>query len=284
MRNMQPNIARKFHGSVEPIAVTVYFAKETFDEFAGLGLDQFQAYFCLRAAPMGRAHPEVVAAAFFSFSPEAVRYGVRWDLVSPDDAIGAGRRAAERVMKRVLDGVDDADIRKTLGYLRAAAEACRPEGRSLFAAFAGLPWPEDDRVALWQAAMLLREYRGDGHIAVLVAHGLDALEALALDSAYSGKPGAYFDWRQWPLEETRAATRRMIDRGFLDDDGAMTDGGAKFREMLEIETDRLAVTPYLSLGDDMDDALGVLTRISSRIIELRGVPKFVTRIFAAARG
>src|SRR5690606_39515853 len=53
--------------------------------------------------------------------------------------------------------------------VREAAELCPPEGRPLFAAHADLPWPDGPVAAVWHGATLLREFRGDGHVAALVA-------------------------------------------------------------------------------------------------------------------
>jgi hypothetical protein len=252
------------------------------DEYAALGLDPLQGYFCARAAAMGRVSADVVASAFFSFSPELVRYGTRWDIASPEAVLSARLRAAGACLARLLNGRVPA---RAVDLLRTAAASCRPEGRPLFAANAGLPWPQDEPGALWHASTLLREYRGDGHIAVLVSHGLDPLEALALDSAYSGKPGASFAWRQWPESETAAAMNRLRDRGFLDAEGALTGGGAKFREMIENETDRLAVPPFAAVGAAAcEEALGALVPLAAKIIEGRAVPRFIGTLFTGVHG
>jgi hypothetical protein len=64
------------------------------------------------------------------------------------------------------------------GLAREAASACTAEGRPLYAGHAGLDWPDAPHVAAWHAATLLREHRGDGHIAALVAAGLSGIDAL----------------------------------------------------------------------------------------------------------
>ena len=61
---------------------------------------------------------------------------------------------------------------------RTATEGCTAAGRPLYAAHASLPWPDAPHLALWHAITLLREFRGDGHIACLVDAGLDGIDAL----------------------------------------------------------------------------------------------------------
>ena len=59
------------------------------------------------------------------------------------------------------------------GLLREACTVLRaPEGRPLYAGHADLPWPDEPLLELWHAASLLREHRGDGHIAALLHAGL----------------------------------------------------------------------------------------------------------------
>ena len=55
--------------------------------------------------------------------------------------------------------------------------ACRVGG-GLAAASADLPWPGEPHLVLRHAITVLREQRGDGHIAALQAAGLDPGEAL----------------------------------------------------------------------------------------------------------
>ena len=50
-------------------------------------------------------------------------------------------------------------------------------GPALYAGLRALDVPEEPVARLWHAATLLREHRGDGHNAALVAHGIGGTEA-----------------------------------------------------------------------------------------------------------
>ena len=56
----------------------------------------------------------------------------------------------------------------------------RAQGRALYTGLRALDVPEEPVARLWHAANLLREHRGDGHNAVLVAHGIGGTEAHVL--------------------------------------------------------------------------------------------------------
>lgn len=274
--------ARRFHALLEPVAATVFFVPEATDEYARLGLNAVQGYFCSRAAPMGRVSPAVVVAAFYSFHPTVVSANLRWDIAGPDAVVAARTRAAGEAMRRLLTDENGSlpDVGRALDVLRGAVGACGFAGRPLAAAHAALRWPEDAATALWHASAVLREHRGDGHIAVLVSHGVTPAEALVLDAAYAKrKPPAYFAFHGVPDAETSVARARLQDRGYLDAGGSLTDGGAKFREMIEMETDRLAAPAYTALSeDDREGAIRLLDPLVRRICERRGVPRFVAAL------
>src|SRR5438093_13463930 len=128
--------------------------------------------------------------------------------------------------------------------------------RPLAAGHAALPWPYDELVALWLGTTVLREFRGDGHVAVLVGHGVGPVDAILLHSAYMG---ASFDFlrktRQWSDDAIAAGVAGLVDRGFLTPDRTLTDAGEKFRLMLEHETDRLAMAPFRALGEERCEEL-----------------------------
>ena len=92
---------------------------------------------------------------------------------------------------------------------------------------------------LWHAITLLREYRGDGHIAALVTHGLNGIEALITHIA----TGTGFDpefgrrLRGWSREQWDAAVIGLKERGLLDDAGQLTTAGNDLRSKIEDLTD-----------------------------------------------
>lgn len=273
-------IARRFLGAAEPIADVAFFAPEVVEKVSALGLEPWPVYFMGRAAPLGAVPSSVVASTFFNFSPVLVAEAVRWDIASPSAVLAARQPAILAALQRVLGTMD---VSRAAALLREAVSACRPEGRSLFAAWTSVPWPSEDLLAVWQGATLLREYRGDGHIAVLVAHGLDAIDAILLHNGYrDGKMSWVLVSRAWGDEAYNEGIARLAKRGFVNPDGSLTDGGMKFREMIEMETDRVALPPFEHLGEEKsEELLSLLTPIAAAAIEAKAVPKFTAH---AAKG
>src|SRR5207302_7438913 len=138
--------------------------------------------------------------------------------------LGARLDAADAALRRALgEAVGAPEMARAAALARTAAEAVSEhvEGRPLFAAHARLDWPEEPHLVLWHAQTLLREYRGDGHVAALVAAGLDAPEALITHGATATVGMDVLQRsRAWPQEEWRAADDRLRYRGWLDPDDA----------------------------------------------------------------
>ena len=140
-----------------------------------------------------------------------------------------------------------------LEILRRVAEAIpNADGRPLYAGHAELPWPRSPHARLWHAITLLREYRGDGHIAALITYELNGLEALITHTA--SEIGFTVEFarrlRGWSEEKWAAATDRLRQRRLLDDSGALTTSGLQLRTEIEDLTDRLAAEPWRTLADD----------------------------------
>ena len=116
------------------------------------------------------------------------------------------------------EAVDSPEMERAASLARRAAESAagRYEGRALFAAHAGLPWPEPPHLVVWHAQTLLREFRGDGHIMALVDHDLDPVEALVMHEASGELPGTFLrDTRGWPDTAWDAGAERLAQRGLL---------------------------------------------------------------------
>lgn len=279
---MTTTTPRRFLTVLEPISAMIFFSPEAFEGYAALGLDGWSGYFSSRAAPMGAVSPEVVVATFYNFSPSIVRPNVRWDLASPEKVLEARHEGARRTLARVFSEGEGGTpaLGRTIELLREAVAACPPEGRPLAAAHARLPWPEDELLGLWHGATVLREFRGDGHVAVLVGHGVGPVDAILLHSAYIG---GKFDFlklsRQWDDAALDEAAARLVDRGFLTPERALTDAGGKFRLMLEHDTDRVSQAPFDALGEDKcEELLGLLEPIALRLLETRAAPRALGRM------
>ncbi len=175
-----------------------------------------------------------------------------------------------RVLDEDADAAPDAELVVEAAELarRAAIEATRwPEGRPLFAGHAALDWPDDPLVALWHAQSLLREFRGDGHVAAMTAEGVDGVEALILHAATGDVPAPILKGsRQWSDDDWSAGEDRLRSRGWLDADGGLTEAGRAHRTWVEDRTDALAAPAYAVLGEDGCARLRELCRPWSRAI------------------
>ena len=166
----------------EPVHAVIYFAPEARSAYEKAGLRGFwRGYFAGRAAPLGAASAAVVTASFFNFAPAFVARAVPgvWGLITPDEALRIRVAGATEALHNLLAG-QEARVAAAADLLWRAIGELDFAGRVLAAADAALPIPEDGLARLWQAATVLREHRGDGHFAALVAADIDGCEAVAL--------------------------------------------------------------------------------------------------------
>ncbi|QES47316.1 hypothetical protein DEJ50_05215 [Streptomyces venezuelae] len=253
---LEPRAARRaWHGAINPIHSTVYFSPDTAAEFDALGItDPVARNLAARSAAMGAVGAGTVAATFYNYRYDFIARHLPavWDKATPEQVIAARYRAVDATLRRLLgpEVIASAELAEAAGLALRATEACSRHGRTLYAAHADLPAPEEPHLRLWHATTLLREHRGDGHLTALLTAGLDPLEALVSHSA-TGK-GFSNKWlkatRGWDQEDLDAASARLRGRGLLDDAGELTAAGEELREELEAETDRLDAAPYAHLG------------------------------------
>lgn len=276
------SVARRVSKVLEPLVSMIFFVPEAPEEYQAIGLDPVAGYFMSRSAPMGRVSADVVASTFYNFNPALVRNALHWDSAEPSIVIKACHRAVRRAYERLLVDEDGSmpDVARATELLREAVRACPPEGRALFAAHAGVAWPDDDLVGLWFGANALREFRGDGHIAALVVNQVDAVEAIVLHAAYLGtKTDFLYGSRMWGDAAYDAARERLRARGFVDENGVITDGGMKFRDMIELQTDKLGSAPFDALGVGRSEELyGLLEPLARRLVERKGIPRSMVRL------
>jgi hypothetical protein len=227
---------------------------------------------------MGAVGSEVVVATFHNFAPRLVRRALpdAWTFSTPERVLEARLHVAGTALRRVLgaETAESADVAEAATLARAVVEAAAPEGRPLFAAHAGLPWPQEPHLALWHAASALREHRFDGHVASLVAHGVGGLEAhlLLVAAGVSTREGIQ-PARGFTDEEWDATADRLRERGWLDAARGLTDEGRRVHEAVESDTDRLAQPPYDAAGPEASARLHSLVRpLSDRILASGTIP------------
>jgi hypothetical protein len=255
--------------------VVAYFSPEAAENYKAAGSrGGLRAYFGVRSAPMGAVSPEVVVATFYNFAPYLVAKAVPsvWETTTPEQLYEARYAGVEATYRRILgDEIVDSDqMAEAAALAREATTALRTEGRPLFAGHATLPWPDAPHSQLFHAQTLLREHRGDGHVAALVLADLDPLEALVTHLG-DGDPGqmplaAVRATRGWTDDDWNAGLDRCRTRGLIDADGACTELGLALREQVEVMTDSAAVAAYQHLGGAKTERLRALVKPWSRAV------------------
>lgn len=273
----QPRLARRFFERFEPVHAVTYFAPEARAALDGLGYRGFwMGYFAARSAPLGRVPADVVAALFYNFAAERVARALpaAWDAAPPDAALQVRERAAVAALRRIGVSGDDPGVRIAADLAADAVRHVPADGRPLFAANRALAWPEEPVAKLWHAATLLREHRGDGHVAVLITTGVSGRESNVLHAAAGRVPREMimrsrdYDDTQWDHH-----VRRLAERGWLDAEGGLTEPGRDVKTHVEAATDALALSALDTLDDEQVETLfRALTPITRRVVAAGDVP------------
>ena len=273
--------ARTLRDLIEPLAGCVYFLPETQAAYEALGFPPradgawtpAASYFCSRGACMGQVHGAVVASAFGVFNPAVVVPMVAegWRIAGAAAVLAARERGTVAGLERIL-GASPAGAARATALLRRAADAGDVAGRSLYAGLRSLGFPGTPLGDLWRAADLVREHRGDSHIAAWTSHGLDAVEAQLLQELWWRRPmGPYTRTRGWSDEQIRAAQDRLRSRGLLDGD-ALSPAGEERRGAVEDATDAQEARIVAALGDDADELFSLLEPMAVALVEARAYP------------
>jgi hypothetical protein len=280
-------LAARANRALDSLHAFVYFIPEADEEWTRVGLRPGRmGYFASRSAPLGPVPAEVVAATFYNFNPTLVaRYIPRaWTLATPADVLVARLEVADRGLRRLIgDEVPHAPAVHELAELAREATVDLPvAGRALFGGHAALEWPTEPHLVMWHAITLLREFRGDGHVAVLLAAGLSGLDALITHTA-TGRGftvAAARATRGWSDDEWTAAEQQLRADGLIDEHG-LTEQGEHLRDTVEARTDELSAAPWLRLGLERTNRLIELGRALSRQLIAGGA--FPAETFASRR-
>jgi hypothetical protein len=270
---MMNSMARRMFELVEPIGVIPYSAEEPNEAMFALGFTNYwDTYFAGRAAPLGLVAAEVVDALFYNFAPgEVARHIPKvWRTTTPELAIAARQMGCVKALRRILgDRVDSPVFARAAELLIKAATSAPFEGRPMYAALRAIPVPDDVVARLFHAASLLREHRGDGHIAALMIEGVGGLEAHVLFALAMDMPAEKFGRiHHLPAAQLVAVIGGMRDRGLIGDDGQLSEQGRAVQQRVESLTDDLAAKPYESLDpgelDELTSALEPLAILLRR--------------------
>lgn len=271
-----PRLARRFFDRIEPVHAVTYFAPEARAALDGLGYRGFwMGYFAARSAPLGVVPADVVTAIFYNFAPQRVAKALpaAWEVAPPADALRAREQSAVDALRRYGVGADD-DLAMVADLAAKAARSAPLDGRPLFAANLALDWPDEPLAKLWHAATLLREQRGDGHVAVLTSLGVSGRDCNVLHAMAGRVPkdmimrSRDYDDDQWAHHRDR-----LLRRGLLDDHDELTAQGRQLKQRIEDNTDTLALTALDALTDDEVEALfRGLTPITRKVVAAGDVP------------
>ncbi|NJC73607.1 hypothetical protein HC031_28345 [Planosporangium thailandense] len=258
------NVARRMWTLYEPVHAITYFTPEPLAAFQAAGLRGFwRGYFAGRAAPLGPVDAGPVVASFYNFAPAMVERALPdvWQRATPEAVLRARADGATAALARLLADQPAGAIAEAAELLADAARRVEPAGRVLGAANAALPVPDEPLTRLWQAATTLREHRGDGHVAALVAAGVGPCEVLVWRSAYDMSREVLQPIRGWTDAEWDDAARRLTERGWLDAEGRPTDTALAAHRDIEAATDRAAAGPWESV--DVERLSDLLTPIAA---------------------
>jgi hypothetical protein len=267
--------AREIRTVTEPLAAGVYFAPEAQEEYRALGLDYVESYFCSRGACLGPAAPwSVVCAAFAAFKPAVVEAAVAGGRTktTAEALLDARERGATAQLERILgDLAAPAELARATEILFAATDGVDPSGRALYAGLSVLDRPSTPFGAFWRAADLVREHRGDGHIASWIPH-VDSTEITVLTEIAWGIPRrTYVFTRGWDETDVAAAEARLTARGLLAGD-ELTPAGAALRARIETDTDRSTRAVIERIGADHDELIAILRPWADGVVAAGGYP------------
>jgi hypothetical protein len=263
--------ARRLRDALEPIAMQGQRSRAVHDWLAEHGLDVFESYVWSRAAALGSPPACVVVSAFGVFEPGylSAAYESARRAVSRDQVLAARQEGASASLSAALGGDD---VGPLADALLDAVSALPGAARPLFSGLRDLPVPSDPLGRLWRAADLVREHRGDGHLAACIAAGLNPIEMNVLTELWTGySAGEYTVTRGFGTEEIAACVAELTDRGWVAD-GRLTEEGAAARRAVEAATDLSQAALVASLGAHLDELTETAESLSARLLAGLVVP------------
>jgi hypothetical protein len=266
--------ARHMFELLEPICLVTFLADECNEEMAALGHRTYwDGYFASRAAPLGRVPAQVVHAAFYSFADGEVARHIpsAWETIPPQASAAARERGSTASLRRILGDelADSPGLARAADLTTKAATSAPTEGRVMYAGMRTLPVPSDPVARLWHSATMLREHRGDGHVAALVGARIGGTEAHVLSALEMGihPPESFGRIHHLPKKQLAEVMDGLRERGLVDTDGRFTDAGRETKRRIEALTDELAVPPYDALSPaELDELIAELEPITATLV------------------
>lgn len=268
--------ARRLRDAIEPIAMHSVWSRSVNERQAELGLDFFSGYLWGRASALGEPDPAVVSSAFAVFDPMLLTpvYENARQTVGRTELIKVRSAATIASLSAVFEAADvPADaISEVADALQVAAQTADGTGRPLFSGFANQAWPTESIGRMWHACEMLREHRGDSHVAVFVAHGMSPIEMNLLTELWVGMPlFSYSSTRGWSLEALAESATSLRSAGLLGE-ADLTDDGRALRARIEDDTDAIQQPIIETLGSQLDQLLEQLTDWSQLCVDAGAFP------------
>lgn len=263
--------ARRLRDALEPIATQGWWGRPPNDRLAALGLGFLDGYVWSRAAALGEPAPAVVVAAFGVFEPGLISavYEQGRATAARDDVLQAREEGAVETLTGLVEADDAAAIADPL---LAALGLLDGMARPLFSALRELPLPSSPQGRLWRAAELVREHRGDGHLAAAVSAGFEVVELNVLTELWLGFGlGEYSGTRGFGPDVIAAASDRL-ERAGLVAAGALTTDGLAARLALEDATDRSQHALIAALGSSVDAIVAASEAVSGALVDAGTFP------------
>ncbi len=272
----------RLHNRTTLFHAFVYFAAESAQAATDAGIGEDERYFVSRAAPLGPVSAEVVIATFYNWSPDLIVGAMKnaWTNRTPAEAQASRWRGAQAVLDATVAPVmSSTDIDEAIDIAQAAVDQLDWAARPLAAANAAVlddldssEFASDRLVRLWQLVTVLREWRGDAHIALLAAEPLDPAECTVVSAALmpEGYGHRVRQSRAWSDADWDAAMARLIERGWVDSDGALTAFGTSARTEIETRTNELSAGLWTGMDDARVNRLGDLLKPGAEALRQAG--------------
>jgi hypothetical protein len=268
--------ARRLRDACEPVAMHDIWNRHTNAALAELGLDFLSSYVGGRASSLGEPTSPVVVSAFAWFEPGLVAgaYEATRAAAPRERLVEVRDRSTAESLREVLGDDDPTEV---ADLLADAVEPADGTGRPLFSGVRGRGRPADPVLRLWWACDLVREHRGDSHVAAANAAGLGPVEMNVLTELWVGMPLlSYAATRGWPPEAMQAAVEGLERRGWVAD-GALTDEGRTARTEIEARTDAQEQTVVDALGERLEQVCAQLDDWGTRCVQTGGFPADVLK-------
>ncbi len=269
---MSPAVSRALWAAAEPVVLFGLAGREAHEAMSALGLPPQSNFIALRGAPLGKAEAAVVAAAFHGFPRSRFERHLTpiWEGVEPAAVIAATHTAIPLMMNRVFeDSIDMDELTRLAALLADVSQNLDVAGRPLAAGNQAVASPDEPWAKFWRAWTVLREFRGDSHVAELVAHDISVVDSQVLGAAWKG---ASLDvqmlrsTRKLDDEIWQRGEASLQARGLLDEGGALTPAGAALREEIELRTDVACLRIWSQLSPADLQAVYAFTLALSEVV------------------